>query len=146
MVAFAEAEVQPAKPKRVRPPRKPKAAPAEAQAQEEQAAVVPVAAVVASEPAPEPEPEAPKVRTHSLKRWREHRGLTQMDLAALADISLGVVQKLEGTGRVTPQVVEGISRALNVPPEQITELRSSIQLGPGRPGRPKNRVEGGRRV
>jgi transcriptional regulator with XRE-family HTH domain len=66
------------------------------------------------------------MRMAKLRGLRERAGLSQIELAVKADVSLGVVQKLEQPTRVRRESAEKIARALGVPVEEIDELRGAI--------------------
>ena len=58
----------------------------------------------------------------AIKLWREHRGLTQQELADRAAISKPYLSQLEsGKRQGTLETLTAIARALNVPLEVLTE-------------------------
>jgi DNA-binding XRE family transcriptional regulator len=57
-----------------------------------------------------------------IKLWREHRGLTQQDLADKAGISKPYISQIEsGKRQGTVETIAAIARVLNVPLDVLTE-------------------------
>lgn len=71
-----------------------------------------------------------------LRELRESLGMTQMQVALAAGISLPTYQRLENP-RVKPETAHAIARVLKVDAREIDELRDSLdggglRHGPGR--------------
>jgi len=57
-----------------------------------------------------------------IKLWRDHRGLTQQELASQAGISKSYLSQIEsGKRQGTVETLTAIARALNVPLDVLTE-------------------------
>jgi transcriptional regulator with XRE-family HTH domain len=82
--------------------------------------------------AQEPQPAAAPGLV-SMRALREELGITQNGLAHRARVSISVVQKLEGPGRVEADTVRRIAKALGVPAESVQELAPMV-AEPGRRG------------
>ncbi len=55
-----------------------------------------------------------------LKQWREHRGLTQQQLADRLETHKGTISRWEGSSRqLELQTVVAICEALDIPPDSI---------------------------
>jgi transcriptional regulator with XRE-family HTH domain len=63
-----------------------------------------------------------------LRDLREKKGWSQIQLAVNAGVSIGVVQKLEGPGKVEARIATALAEALGVKPEDVDELRPSLGL------------------
>jgi transcriptional regulator with XRE-family HTH domain len=65
---------------------------------------------------------SPRLRT-VLKRLRETRGLTQVQLATRARISQSYLAELERGGKTSPSlaVLRRLARALNIPPSALLD-------------------------
>ena len=58
----------------------------------------------------------------SVNLWREHRGLTQQELASRAGISKPYLSQIEtGKRQGTVETLSALARALNVPLDVLTE-------------------------
>lgn len=69
----------------------------------------------------------PAVATH-LAKWREHRNLTQDQLAAKAGMSKGNISRLEGNlQNFTANTLISLARALNCTPNDILFIDPSKQ-------------------
>lgn len=65
--------------------------------------------------------EAVLAGVHPLRAWREHRGLTQDALAALAGVSAPYLSQIEGGKRVgAVRTLRRIAAALDVPLDELT--------------------------
>lgn len=69
-----------------------------------------------------------------MKHWRQHRGLSQLQLAVLADVSQRHISFLE-TGRSRPRrdVVRKIADALEIPLRERNAILEAAGLAPGYP-------------
>ena len=79
-----------------------------------------------------------------MRALRERAGLSQIELAVRAGVSVGAVQKLEGPGLVTEDTARAIARVLGVRPEEVDELRPSVEQAIRRGRRPGVRGSRGR--
>ena len=72
----------------------------------------------------------PGPRRHFIKQWRKHRGLTQEQLAARAEVTPGTISQLE-KGRInyTQPTLEAIADAMQISPGDL--LNVSIPLAEG---------------
>jgi DNA-binding XRE family transcriptional regulator len=65
--------------------------------------------------------EAVLAGIHPLRAWREHRGLTQDALAAVAGVSAPYLSQIEGGKRVgAVRTLRRIAAALDVPLDELT--------------------------
>lgn len=70
----------------------------------------------------------PKFRHWNLKEWREHRGLTQEQLANRVDMSIPSISRLEtGQQPYSQPVLEALADALDCEPSDLV-----MRLPPGR--------------
>lgn len=60
---------------------------------------------------------------------RKRQGLSQLELALLADVSLNTVSLAERSGRMSPRTAERIAAALGLAPEQLTAERAQPEEG-----------------
>ena len=67
-----------------------------------------------------------------IRIWREHRTLTQQQLAEKAGISKPYLSQLEsGKRNGTTEVLSNIAQALNVDLEDLLAARDEANVGPG---------------
>lgn len=70
----------------------------------------------------------------NLKRWREWRGIKQEVLADKIGVSQATLSGYEKKDELEPEVLEKVTKALDIPIEAITELNegTSINIFPAR--------------
>ena len=64
----------------------------------------------------------------NLKRWREWRGIKQEVLADKIGVSLATLSGYEKKDELEPEVLEKITKALDIPIEAITELNEGALI------------------
>ena len=68
----------------------------------------------------------------NLKRWREWRGIKQEVLADKIGVSQATLSGYEKKDELEPEVLEKITKALDIPTEAITERLSIFILAHGK--------------
>lgn len=59
-----------------------------------------------------------------LKQLRKTKGLTQLELSALSDVSIPVIQKIEyGSVNTTISTLMALSRALKIPMKELCDFK-----------------------
>ena len=67
---------------------------------------------------------------HFVKEWRAHRGMTQEELAAAADITHGAISQLEnGKVSYTQPTIEALATALNCEPRDLIGRPPGVEWG-----------------
>ena len=66
----------------------------------------------------------------NLKRWREWRGIKQEVLADKIGVSQATLSGYEKKDELEPEVLEKITKALDIPIEAITELNENQTFNP----------------
>ena len=64
----------------------------------------------------------------NLKRWREWRGIKQEVLADKIGVSQATLSGYEKKDELEPEVLEKITKALDIPTEAITELNEGALI------------------
>ena len=64
----------------------------------------------------------------NLKRWRKWRGIKQEVLADKIGVSLATLSGYEKKDELEPEVLEKITKALDIPTEAITELNEGALI------------------